>query len=126
MKRSILGVFLLVGLLVLGLYTSSRMERRHTPIQDALNTASEKAEAEDWDMAFVLLNEATRRWEQGWDMDAALADHAPMKEIDSLFARLGVFCREENREEFSAGCRELSRLVQAMTDAHQPSWRNLF
>ena len=111
LKRTILGFALLIGLLVLGLFTAGAMERRHTPISLALEKAADSAAAENWD--------------RGWQADAALADHAPMEEIDGLFARLLEFRREEDKEEFTAGCRELSRLVKAMTDAHTPSWWNL-
>lgn len=125
MKRIILGFGLLLVLLVLGLITSGSMEKRHEPIQAALNAAADSVAAENWEGAGMLLREAKTRWERGWRFDAALADHAPMEEIDGLFARLLEFCREEDTGEFSAGCRELSRLVKAMTDAHKPNWWNL-
>ena len=125
MKRNFLGFALLIGLLVLGLVTARSMQRRHDPIQGALDSAAKAAGAENWDRAGMLLREAKRGWERGWQADAALADHAPMEEIDALFARLLEFCREEDTGEFTAGCRELSRLVKAMTDAHKPNWWNL-
>ena len=125
MKRNVLGFSLLAVLLVLGLITSSRMEKRHTPIQAALDAAADSVAADNWQGAGILLQEAKTRWERGWRFDAALADHAPMEEIDGLFARLLEFCREEDTGEFAAGCRELSRLVKAMTDAHKPNWWNL-
>ena len=125
LKRTILGFALLIGLLVLGIFTAGAMERRHTPISFALEKAADSAAAENWDRAGMLLGEAKALWDRGWQADAALADHAPMEEIDGLFARLLEFRREEDKEEFTAGCRELSRLVKAMTDAHTPSWWNL-
>ena len=125
MKRSIFGFGLLLALLVLGLFTSGRMEKRHAPIQAALDAAADSVAEENWRGAGILLQEAKTRWERGWRADAALADHAPMEEIDGLFARLLEYCREEDTGEFSAGCRELSRLVKAMTDAHKPNWWNL-
>lgn len=125
MKRNVLGFSLLAVLLVLGLITSGRMEKRHAPIQAALDAAADSVAADNWQGAGILLQEAKTRWERGWRFDAALADHAPMEEIDGLFARLLEFCREEDTGEFAAGCRELSRLVKAMTDAHKPNWWNL-
>lgn len=125
MKRSILGFGLLLALLVLGLFTSGRMEKWHAPIQAALDAAADSVAEENWRGAGILLQEAKTRWERGWRADAALADHAPMEEIDGLFARLLEYCREEDTGEFAAGCRELSRLVKAMTDAHKPNWWNL-
>ena len=125
MKRNILGFGLLIVLLMLGLFTSQSMEKRHEPIQAALDAAADSVVSDNWEAAGILLQEAKGRWERGWRSDAALADHAPMEEIDGLFARLAEFCREEDTGEFSAGCRELSRLVKAMTDAHKPNWWNL-
>lgn len=125
MKRTALGFGLLAGLLVLGMLTSAAMEKRHAPIKTALDAAAGSVAEENWDGAQMLLQEARTRWEKGWRADAALADHAPMEQIDALFARLQEFCREEDTGEFAAGCRELSRLVKAMTDAHRLSWWNL-
>ena len=125
MKRNIIGFGLLLALLALGLITSGSMEKRHEPIQAALDAAADSAAAENWQGAGMLLQETKGRWERGWRFDAALADHAPMEEIDAIFARLQEYCREEDTGEFAAGCRELSRLVKAMTDAHKPNWWNL-
>ena len=125
MKRTALGFGLLAGLLALGIVTSSAMEKRHAPIKTALDAAAGSVAEENWEGAQMLLQEARTRWEKGWRADAALADHAPMEQIDALFARLEEFCREADTGEFAAGCRELSRLVKAMTDAHRLSWWNL-
>lgn len=125
MKRNILGFGLLLALLLLGIITSARMEKRHEPIQAALSAAADSVVTDNWETAGILLQEAKTRWERGWRADAALADHAPMEEIDAIFARLQEYCREEDTGEFAAGCRELSRLVKAMTDAHKPNWWNL-
>lgn len=125
MKRGILGFVLLGALLALGLFVAGIMEAEHKPIEAALNNAADSALGGNWQEAGQRLMEAKERWEAVWEADAALADHAPMEEIDALFARLGVFCREADAAEFGAGCRELARLVSAMKDAHRPNWWNL-
>ena len=66
MKRSILGFGLLLALLVLGLFTSGRMEKRHAPIQAALDAAADSVAEENWRGAGILLQEAKTRWERRW------------------------------------------------------------
>ena len=125
MKRSILGFGLLLALLVLGLFTSGRMEKRHAPIQAALDAAADSVAEENWRGAGILLQEAKTRWERGWRADAALADHAPMEEIDALFAQVEVYAAARGEAEFAAGCAELSRRMEAMANAHGAQWWNV-
>jgi len=48
-----------------------------------------------------------------------------MDEIDSLFAQLEVFRQAGLWGDFSACCRRLSRLIEAMAEAHSLTWWNL-
>ena len=54
---------------------------------------------------------------------AQAADHQPMEDVDSLFARLPAY--GEDPTEFSACCRELARRVRAVYEAHSLTWWNL-
>ena len=125
MKRSWFGLALLLALLAGALLVTWTMDRIHEPIARELELAGTCALAGQWHRAETLAEDAEARWEKGAHFRGCFADHTPMEEIDGLFARLLEYCREEDTGEFAAGCRELSRLVKAMTDAHKPNWWNL-
>ena len=125
MKRCWFGVFFLALLLIGGLFVDKIMGRSHTPVAQALDRAAECAMAEDWTGAEALADRARETWEENWHFSAAFADHEPMENIDALFSRLTVFAAAREKEEFAALCRELSRQVKAMGDAHDLKWWNL-
>lgn len=124
MKRSLIGPILLIGLLILGLAVEKNMEQTQQPIARMLDMAAGFAQTEDWTRAEESSRMAKEQWEQSWKISAALADHEPMEEIDSLFARMEVFTGED-AQEFAAVCRELSRRVEAMAQAHSLDWWNI-
>ena len=51
MKRSWIGLGLLIVLMILGLITGSLMERIHRPVADALQQAAGLAQAGLWEQA---------------------------------------------------------------------------
>ena len=125
MKRCWIGVVCLVLLLMGGLYVDRVMGRSHAPVSQDLDRAAECAQAEDWEAAASLTGKAGEAWQRHWHFTAAFADHEPMETIDALFSRLTVFAAAREKEEFGALCRELSRQVKAMGDAHDLKWWNL-
>lgn len=125
MKRSLIGAVLLAVLLALGILTQSYMTASHSPAAAKLEGAAEMALQGDWPAARAQSEDARAIWEGNWRISGALADHAPMEDIDALFAQLAVFARQEETAEFAACCCELSRRLQAMADAHKLTWYNL-
>jgi hypothetical protein len=125
MKRCWIGVVCLVLLLMGGLYVDRVMGRSHAPVSQDLDRAAECAKADDWTGAEAFADRARENWEKNWHFSAAFADHEPMENIDALFSRLTVFAAAREKEEFGALCRELSRQVKAMGDAHDLKWWNL-
>ena len=125
MKRCWIGVVCLVLLLMGGLYVDRVMGRSHAPVSQDLDRAAECAKADDWTGAEAFTDRARENWEKNWHFSAAFADHEPMENIDALFSRLTVFAAAREKEEFGALCRELSRQVKAMGDAHDLKWWNL-
>ena len=126
MKRSFVGVLLLIALLLVGIVVQNKMEQMHRPVARLLDLSAQSALSGDWDGARSLSGGASDRWQQSWKFSAAFADHEPMEEIDSLFSRMEVFSGEEDGPEFAAACRELARRIDAMADAHVLNWWNLF
>ena len=125
MNRCILGILILAIFLVLGLGIAWGMDTMHLDVADDLSLASRQVISGNWEEGVTLAKRAKGEWEKNWQKTACVADHAPMDEIDGLFAQLQAFEKPEEAVHYSATCAELSKLVEAMADAHRFSWWNL-
>lgn len=125
MKRSWIGFALLLILLAVGLLTTYAMDRIHEPIEADLKRAAECAMLEDWENADRFFYRAKENWDASAHFRASLADHTPVEEIDGAFARLEVYCRAREDEDFAAGCCELAKKTAAVGDAHGLVWWNV-
>ena len=126
MKRSWIGLGLLVLLLILGLLVTWAMDRIHGPIERDLITAGEYALAGDWETAESLFRKAEEFWEKTETVRACFADHGPMEDIDACFAQLEIYCRRREETAFAAACGETARKAAAMGEAHELQWENVF
>lgn len=125
MKRSWIGLGMLVALLILSLLVTVGMDRIHAPIARQLESAADYALAGDWDMASALASGAGTEWEKWAHFRGCLADHNPMEEIGANFAELEVYGIARETVAFAASCSEIAKQVQAMGDAHGMVWWNL-
>jgi len=124
MKRFWIGLVILMIILLLSTVMTVVMPRVHLPISQQLSDASQAAQTENWAQAETLAMEALSRWEAFRGFTAAMADHAPMEQIDSGFAQINAFLQRRDPNEFSAACATLARLVQAMADSQTFTWWN--
>ena len=125
MARFWIGVGLLLAFLGLGLWVSKAMDDVHVPVMQLLEQASDAALEGDLETGASLADRAHAEWERHWRGTAAVADHAPMDEIDGLFALVLRYARAGSVADFVAGCGRLSKLVEAIGEAHSPKWWNL-
>ena len=125
MARFWLGVGILLVFLALGLWIAFTMDGVHQQISSTLEQAAQLTMEGDLDAGIALVTQAHDRWERNWHAAAAVADHAPMDEIDSLFAQLQLYGTVRKPEEFAAYCTRLSQLIAAMGEAHTLTWWNL-
>ena len=125
MKRGFFGLGLLICLLCCGIAVTVSMDRIHTPIAHQLHQASAAAESGNWQEAADIMATAFARWNHSRNLTAAVADHGPMEEIESTFAKAQVLLSQQNTHTFCAVCAELSRQVQAMGEAQGITWQNL-
>ena len=125
MARFWLGVGILLTFLALGLWIAVAMDGIHQQISSTLEQAALQTLDGDLDTGIALVSQAHDRWERNWHAAAAVADHAPMDEIDSLFAQLQLYGTTRQATEFAAYCTRLSQLVTAMGEAHTLTWWNL-
>ena len=125
MNRLWLGVGILVFFLALSLWCGWAMGSFHTDLADRMEAASRMALTGNLEEAVAETDRVQKSWQDHWHGTAALADHAPMDEIDSLFAQLDAYARALKAEEFAAYSARLSRLLHATGEAHVPTWWNL-
>ena len=122
MKRLWIGIGVLTLLLVLGIVVSVAFRSTHLPTAQLLSQAGQAAMDGDWTQAENLCRQAQQRWEQVRKFTAAFSDHAPMDEIEGLFAQLEIYARARQQALFSALCAQLSQLTEAITDSHRFQW----
>lgn len=125
MKRFWLGIGLLGVLLVAGIWITVSMNRFHMPVSEKLTRAEDAAREERWEDAAALLNQADALWTKHRSFSAAVADHEPMEEIDSLFAQVQCYAALREQAECAAACARLATLTKAMAEAHAVNWWNL-
>lgn len=125
MSRFLLGIAILLVFLLLGFWVSSGMNDVHLEIADNLALASQQILSGNWEQGVMTAKKAEGNWEKSRKKTACVADHAPMDEIDGLFAQLSSFEKEQEVVHYAATCAQLSKLAQAMADAHRFSWWNL-
>ena len=125
MKRLYIGAALLAVMLAAGICLTVAFTAIHEPLSSRLQEAQEAAVAGDWEKAADLTEQARQKWEEFRHFTAAVADHEPLEEMDSLFARLEVLCRLREEDEFAADCAQLARLADAMAESQRINWWNL-
>ncbi len=124
-RRFWYGSAILVFFLVLGLLVAWGMENMQRPVTGKLEQAAQAALDGDMEQGIILAQTAKDTWQRHRDLTAAVADHAPMEEIDSLFAQVEVYAQSEKTVDFAAYCTRLARLVEAVGEAHALTWQNL-
>ena len=125
MRRFLLGVGLLLALLALGLWISFTLTQTHQSIAHTLEEAAVQTLSGDPDTGRALAQQAQQVWEAHWHSTASVADHAPMDEIDGLFSQLEIYAQAGQEADFAANCTRLSKLIDAVGEAHSLTWWNL-
>ena len=125
MKHLWFGSLLLCFLLALGAMVSYGVQQVQAPLTDQLEQAAEAGFSEDWVSADGFLTAARDQWEKYRTFLAAVVDHKPMEEIDSLFGELEFYQKARDSTLFSGVCQRLGQLTQAIGEAYRLSWWNL-
>ena len=125
MKRLWIGVGLLVGIVLVSLWTTGRMNRIHTAISEDLLASAQAAQMGNWEDADASAKEATQSWQESWHFSAALADHTVLDEIDGMFAQSEIYRKNRSAVDYAATCARLAKRIEALQEGHQLSWWNL-
>ena len=125
MRRTWLGIGLMVILIGLGIFETCKISQLEAPLSELLDAAAQAALEQDLEQTGALLTQAQSQWEGHWDFLAAMTHHGPMEEIDNLFARAESLLQSQAIPELAACCTQISQQVQALADAHRLTLRNL-
>ena len=123
MQRFLLGIGLLTVLLGLGLWVCGEADGTLLKISGQLEDAAGLYLSGSGDAAWEKIQQAQSFWQQKWHETAVYSDHAPMDEIDGLFAQLDSL--KENFREAAACCSRIAALIRAVAEAHDPGWWNI-
>ncbi len=126
MKRVWIGIGILLVLLGLGLWTQWELEDIHGPIAADMTLAAELAQLGSWEQAGQALTRAEAAWTAGRMFTAALADHQPLEDIESLMAQLTAYAAAGDRAEFASLCADIACRVEAIPAAQKLTFSSIF
>ena len=125
MKREWLAVALLVALAALATWHTLSVNALTGELTAVLAQAESLAEAEDWDRARVLTEEARSRWDKaGFRLHVTL-DHAAVDEVSVDFAETLEFLDLQERGEYSAANARLMERLYLLGEMERPILANL-
>ena len=125
MKRIWIGIGLMVGLLVAGLWVADRMEDTHLEAARQLDRSVQMVQNRDWSGAELAAARARVIWDEKRKFTASFADHEPMDAIDALFAELKIYVSRRDPVSCCAAASHLARRLEAMAGSHSLTWWNL-
>lgn len=126
MKRSWIGLGLLVVLLVISLAVTGFMTRIHEEMALDLRQSAECALLGDWDNVQLFLRRTNRSWETWGHLRACFADHGETEKIDAALASVEIWRQSKDAVAYRAACAALIKQVEAMGEAHKLTWWNVF
>lgn len=125
MNRLWFGAALLVLFLLMGIVIFALFEKVNQPVTALLEQAARTALSPEPEAAVREAEQALALWEKSWRGIAAVSDHEPMEEIDSLFAQLPVYAGARRWPDFAAVSTRLAQLIAAIAEAQSFTWWSL-
>lgn len=125
MNRCRFGAGLLIGLLILGIFSSFWTSRRYGSLSREMDRAEELALQQDLDGAADAVRQCRGSWNRCRALTAALADHERLDRIDTLFRQLDSALGQEDFRSAASLCARIARDLEAMAGEHSLSWENI-
>lgn len=125
MKRSWIGLAILLVLLTVGLLSSWAIAKTHEPIAQSLEQAGRVALAGDWEQAQSLANRARSQWEKWQILRDFLSDQSPVEQVGTSLAELEIYLAARDDVHFAATCAQLAFQIAAIGNAHEIAFGNL-
>lgn len=126
MTRFRIGASLLGVLLFLCVFSQIRMAAIQRPIAGTVTRAENYAAREEWTQAAAALLTAQSAWQEHRTLLAALADHQPLEDVESLFAMAQAYSVCRDGTQFRATCQELNRRILAVMEAQELNFGSIF
>ena len=121
MKRCYLGAAVLLGILILGFFTSRWMQRHYNDLENRM----EEAMWEDPETLMALAEEIRQDWSRGQLLTAVLADHQHLEEVEAAFSQLGPAAARRDQAEYTRLCLEIAHIFQLLAEEQQLNLKNL-
>ena len=125
MNRIYVGACILMLLFAVCCISSYYLPQINLEISGQLEQAVQAVQDENWPQAVNFANQAALTWQRTHDLSTIAADHAPIDEIDTLFAELALYAQLEEQAQFAAISLQLSRLTAALGQSQVFSLWNL-
>ena len=125
MKREWLAAALLAALVALATWHTLSISALTADLTAALEQAETFAEAEDWDRARTVTEEAQSRWDRADFRLHVTLDHAVVDEVSVGFAETLEFLDLEERGEYSAANARLMERLALLGEMERPTLANL-
>lgn len=123
--REVTGIFLLVAILLTGLFASWYLGRQQTQMADLLEESAWMALSGQWSNARETAAAAREEWQKKWKLRAALTDHEPLEDIDTLFEELTIYGAAGEEAEFAKSCAAIAQKMDTLAGAYRLSWWNV-
>ena len=126
MKRSWIGLGILLVLLAVSLLVTGFMTRIHEDLALELEQSAQCVREGDWDNTELFLRRANREWERWAHLRGCFADHGETEDIDASLAALEIWFQARDPDAYRAACAALTKQVEAVGEAHKLTWWNVF
>ena len=123
-RRFYLGIGILCLLLILGVLASFWVDNINRQITAPLEQAEAAIRSGMIPQAKVLAQQASDIWQKCRHRLAAVADHAVMEEIDSVFSQI-IYYMDSSQASFGASCAKIRQLITSLSDTHRLTWWNV-
>ena len=123
--RTWIGVGILVLLLGIGIFFTAYTANTQDRVAGILAESREAAAVGQWEKAAGKCYQARTLWETHRKTTAAVVDHEPMEEVESLFAQLDVYLKARDPVAYCACCASLEVFARAIGESHSVSWWSL-
>lgn len=123
--RTWIGIGILVLLLAAGICLTFYTGHTQEQVALLLTQSREAAAVGQWEKAAGKCYQARALWEKHRKPTAAIVDHEPMEEVESLFAQLEVYLKARDPVAFCSCCASLEVFTRAIGESHSVSWWSL-
>ncbi|MBE6957527.1 MAG: DUF4363 family protein [Ruminococcaceae bacterium] len=122
MNRLWIGIVILFLLLGLGVGLMWGSVAFFGSLSQKVEACGEAALRGNWAFVARETAECEEKWEKYAHFWASFTDHAPVEQVETLFAQLELYKKQRLSVEFAACCRSLAKEADAIGESHGIAW----